>query len=133
MPARPRRYNFRYTAERERFFEDIRRDRLQFLEDEGDVEQSALRIVFDVGDFTSSERKKAQNTGKFRGIRTFLDLRRLRRFLDARKDNGSGISWGRRDLQKYDISARLCLYRMVGNRVTGERVIHKYIITNAER
>jgi hypothetical protein len=130
---RSKRYNFRYVAQREKFFEDIRKDRAEIRADLGDEIESALRIVFDIGDHTSVDRKKSQNTGGFRGVRTFRDLRRLRRFLNSSREGGSGISWGRKDLSKHNITARLCYYTMRGNRVTGEKVLRRYVIENSER
>ena len=131
--AKNKKYNFRYVADRERFFDDLRRDREEIREELGDLIHSALRMVFDIGDHTSGDRKKSQNTGKFRGIRTFTDLRSLQSFLNSSREGGSGISWGRKDLNKHDITARLCYYRKMGSRVVGEKILRTYQISNSEK
>lgn len=137
-----RKYNFRFTSERERFYADQVKDTEDFAErfDEFGFDSrveftKAIRMVFEVDEHTSTERKKhvestlKKGTGKFRGLRTFSDFSTLKRFLNQSKEQGSGISWGRRNFDNYTMSARLSYYQRRGNRVVGEKVLVKYSIT----
>lgn len=143
MPRRSRRYNFRYQAERERFYEDTKQDQDSIAErfeefgfDSRIEFVKALRIVFDIGDYTSKDRKQhlesLLNTGKgeFRGVRSFIEFRTMKRFLDSTREGGSGIQWGKKEDE--NITARLCFYQRTGSRVTGEKVLARYVICTTQ-
>lgn len=143
MP-RTRRYNFRYQAERERFYDDTVNDQTEYAQKYDDYGYNSatefiksLRIVFDIGDFTSTKRKQhvesvlKKGVGKFRGIRSFINFDTLKKFLDSTREGGSGIQWGKKEDE--DITARLCFYQRRRNRIIGEKVLVKYIITTARK
>jgi hypothetical protein len=141
-----RRYNFRYQPERERFYDDLNDAYDEFREryeefgfDRKSEFSSELRFVFDVGDFTSTDRKKHHEEkektghGKFRGVRSFLSLSRVKRFLNSTREGGSGIQWGKKNFEEYNMTARIVFYKMRGSRVVGEKVLRKFEIVSTPK
>jgi hypothetical protein len=123
-----RQFNFRSRKERLEFLEQVKQDIRKAREELGEETASALRVVFQIGDYTTRERKSAQAGESIQGIRNFRDLRRLRRFVESENEGGSGPAWRGKRIHAYPITAMLAYYEMRGGRIVGEKIIQTYEI-----
>lgn len=132
-------YNFRYASERERFYHDTIEARNEVLSNiknkttRAEME-SSLRIVLAIGAFDTenvkdwSKNDKEQGAGKFRGFRSFRDLRLLKTFLLG--SNYSGTFAKSSSAAKYKTEARLVTFKRKGSRITGETTFKTFKIVN---
>ena len=129
-------FNFRRASERERFYLQVIDDIDEVVEAVKDKTKrrelaSALRVVLSIGAFSAAEVSKwskddpEQGAGKFRGFRSFRDLRLLNTFLNG--SNYSGV-FAKKQAGRYSTEARLVAFRRRGKRVTGETVYRTYSI-----
>lgn len=106
--------------------------------DRADEMYSALRLVFDITaqgldnvDVTEKDEGKGdagQGKGKFKGYRTFRDLRMARAALF--NVQSSGATFTRQATKGHRTEARLVIYKFTGKRIVGQTVYWEMTIYN---